>query len=223
MTKILVVDTETNGREPPEVVELAYTELLERGWGRISDVLTFRFKPSKNNTVGALSTHHILDYELAGCRPSAEARLPEETTHIIGHQVDYDWGALGKPRVKRICTLAIARSLYPELDSHKLGAVLYHLADMDEARDRLKDAHAAEVDVLNCFLILQLMIDEAGLDFASADSLWEFSEKCRVPTIMPFGKHKGVPIAGLPHDYKAWCLRQKDMDEYVVKAIKATL
>jgi exodeoxyribonuclease X len=223
MTKIIVIDTETNGRDPADVIELAYLEMSEKGLGRISDVSSRRFKPSKGSTVGALSTHHILDYELADCKPSAEARLPEDTTHIVGHQVDYDWEALGKPGIKRICTLAIARALYPKLDSHRLGAMLYHLVDEDEARERLKDAHSAAADVLNCFLILQLMIDDCSLQLPSADSLWEFSEKCRIPTVMPFGKHRGTLIADLPLDYKSWCLRQKDMDEYVVKAIKATL
>jgi exodeoxyribonuclease X len=38
---------------------------------------------------------------------------------------------------------------------------------------------------------------------------------------MPFGKHRGELIANIPLDYKQWLLKQPDMDEYLVMAIKS--
>jgi len=37
---------------------------------------------------------------------------------------------------------------------------------------------------------------------------------------MPFGKYKGTKIKDLPADYVAWLLRQDDIDQYVLKALK---
>lgn len=220
---ILVLDTETNGREGEEreVIELAWREILPATWSLGGEAYLSRFCPKKPSTVGALSIHHILNEELIGKPPSSEARLPEETSFIIGHGVDYDWESLGRPKVKRICTLAIARHLYPKLDSHRLGAMMYALFEDHEAiRRQLRSAHQAADDMNFCLLILQQMLLDKELSFPSAQALWKFSEDCRVPSLMPFGKHKGLEISKLPRDYQSWCLRQPDFDPYILEAIR---
>ena len=47
------------------------------------------------------------------------------------------------------------------------------------------------------------------------------SEKARVPTIMPYGKHKGELISQMPTDYKQWLLRQDNVSGYLRKALEA--
>lgn len=213
---LLIIDTETNGRKPPEVIELAW----------LGNGLPFeqRFKPSAPSTWGALAVHNILPEELEECPPSSSAALPEDTQYIVGHNVDFDWAALGKPSVKRICTLAIARKLYPELDSHKLGSLYYAFnGATEQTRHNLRNAHSALADVEFCENVLNYMLkDRAPGVPAEAEALWRFSEACRIPDKMTFGKYKGMLIKDLPSDYKAWMLRQHDMDEYVLKAVKAT-
>ena len=54
------------------------------------------------------------------------------------------------------------------------------------------------------------------------DELWQASEDARIPKIMPFGKHKGVPIGEVPRDYLGWLGRQQDVDPYLLKAIQGT-
>lgn len=221
---ILLLDTETTGREPPEVIELAYAE-----WNldtqRIQEKIdTFRFRSTLTSSFGALATHHILDAVLAGFPPSRTASLPPQTTHIIGHNVDYDWNALGNPEVKRICTLAIARKLYPECDSHSLGAMLYRLHPSQlVAKRMLVDAHSAAADVVVCSAILSFMLFEHHLRFSSIDELWSYSELARVPTIWSFGKFKGLRIEQADRGYLQWCLKQKDMDPYVLEAVRRAM
>jgi exodeoxyribonuclease X len=213
---LLTIDTETNGYEPQEVIELA--------WASADKVFECRYKPNKVTTWGALAVHNILPEELEGCLPSTEAKLPPDTKYIIGHNVDFDWAALGKPNVKRICTLAIARKLYTELDSHKLGALYYAFNGATaQVRQQLRDAHSAIADVRFCESVLEHMLrDKApGVSPERPEELWQFSQYCRLPDKMTFGKHKGLAIKDLPHDYAAWLLRQPDMDEYVVKAVEA--
>jgi len=212
---VFIIDTETNGAEKPEVIELAYAEP-----GKAAAVA--RFRPQVPSTWGALAVHHILPEDLEFCIPSTEAKLPP-CQYIIGHNVDYDWDALGRPPVKRICTLAIARFLYPTLESHKLGALYYMLRGATEqTRSALRDAHSAAADVYFCEFILQRMLNahRPELTVAPTEELWAFSEDCRLPRIISFGKYKGTPINKLPSDYVAWMHRQPDMDPYVIAALK---
>lgn len=224
---LIIADTETTGREPPEAIELAWIDIVPGTWTAGSFWFQQYYKPQLGSSFGALATHHILDSELVNQQPSADAKLPKETRYMIGHNVDYDWEVVGKPDVRRICTLAIARSMYPSLDSHKLGALLYAFSsNQSETRAQLKNAHSAMADVKFTLEILQHMLKEAaerGARLETAEDLWQFSERCRVPTIITFGKYKGQLIKDLPRDYKMWCLRQPDFDPYVLKAMKETL
>jgi exodeoxyribonuclease X len=52
----------------------------------------------------------------------------------------------------------------------------------------------------------------------SLEVLWQKSEDARIPTHMPFGKHKGIPIAEVPRDYARWLLDQPNVDPFVRRA-----
>ncbi len=182
------------------------------------DVYHDRFKPPKPTQLGGLATHHILDEELELCRPSAAFQLPDGAEYLIGHNVDYDWSAIGEPDIKRICTCAISRMLWPEADSHSQSAMIY-LLERKNARTMLRNAHSAADDVRNCLVLLMHIVEKLGR-VASWEELWEVSERARIPTHMPVGKHKGMAIADLPRDYIGWFLRQPDVDPYLEKALR---
>lgn len=218
-----VLDTETTGREPPEVIELAYAAVKETVWAVYSkDVIVERFRPKEPSLYGALSVHHILPEDLEGCPPSSAAKLPQDCTYVIGHNIDYDAEALRLPRsIRRICTLAIARKLHPEMDSHRLGAMTYRYAEsFHEAKQMCKGAHAAEDDLYMLLLVLGGMLRAVNKFDCTVEELWKFSESCRVPSVMGFGKYKGVPIAKVPKDYVRWYARQDDTDPYLLEAFR---
>jgi len=222
MTKAIVFDTETTGIVDPEIIEAAWVEPLFVDYlspDKIADSFCGRFKPSKPISLSAMSVHHITDEDLKDCPPSNTFGLPDDVDYLIGHNVDFDWSAAGKPVVNRICTLALSRYLWPELDSHNQSAMLYYL-ERDRARDLLRGkAHSAADDVCNCVIILGHIVRKLG-DVDSWGALWQRSEIARIPTKMPFGKHKGVPIKEIPQDYKRWLLNQPDIDQYLRKALK---
>lgn len=214
----IVLDSETTGLDAPEPIEVAWLALgLPDRHPVASDCR--RFKPSKPIQLGAMATHHIMDEDLADCPPSSSFALPEGTEFLIGHNVDYDWEVIGKPAVKRICTLALSRTLWPEADSHKLGAMLY-LLERQDARHALRSAHSAATDVEICRVILEHIIHKLG-EIPDWAALWAASEIARVPKVMTFGKHKGMAIADIPRDYKGWLLKQPDVDPYLVQALRA--
>ena len=212
----IILDTETTGIDAPEIVEAAWCR-LDGTRDVARDHFVARYKPAKPITLGAMATHHITIEDLADCPPSLSFKLPGGIQYLIGHNVDFDWQAIGSPDVKRICTLALCRKFWPEADSHSQTAMLYLLA-IDYARVNARRAHSAADDVLSCEVVLQHILSR--LDYPETwEEVWQQSELARIPEVMPFGKHKGVRIEKVPSDYKRWLLNQPDVDKYLRKAI----
>lgn len=222
MNKALIFDTETTGIDDPEVIEAAWIEphSLEDLMMEIKSSFLKKFKPSKPISLSAMSIHHIMMEDLEDCDPSDSFSIPKDTNYLIGHNVDFDWKVAGQPEVKRICTLALSRHLWPELDSHSLSAMIYFL-EYESARSLLRGkAHSAMNDVENCMILLHNIMKKTG-NVDSWETLWELSEIARIPTVMTFGKHKGTPVKDIPADYKRWLLNQPDIDQYLIKALKS--
>ena len=218
MSKAIIFDVEATDKNDAVIIEAASLDVTSLNPFEVGNPWVQRYNPGKPISLGALATHHIMDEELVSCPSSSSFRLPAGTKYLIGHNIDFDWVAIGSPEVKRICTLALARSLWPDLDNHTQSALLYYF-ERDTARDQLRNAHRALADVWICSKVVGQIIDK--LRPASLDALWEMSEKARIPTTMPFGKHKGELISQMPSDYKQWMLRQDNVSEYLRKALEA--
>ncbi len=218
MHKTIIFDTEATGIKEPILIEAAWLELESIHPFNANNPFVQRYNPGKPISLGALATHHIMDEELVHCPLAASFTLPEDVDHIIGHNVDFDWSVIGKPNVKRICTLSLSRKLWPDLDSHSQSALLYYL-ERSTARERLQNAHSAIVDVGICAAILNHICEQLGI--TTLEGLHAESEKARIPNTMPFGKHKGLLLSDVPKDYKEWLLRQGDIDPYLRKALGA--
>lgn len=235
---VLVVDTETTGIQPPVIpVEVYLAELLGSPADfSIGEVFYSLFNPGRPIELGAKATHHILDSILQNAPPYENFTLGDDLEYIIGHNVDFDADALGTAlpeSVKRIDTLSLARSLWPALDNHRLGTVVYALLPEAEAREALTGAHGAMVDATNTITILGYMIK--ALNPRSWEELYGMSEIARLPERMTFGKHgpksvpkypgdglPGVPLKDLDQwdpGYRSWLLKQKDLDKYLRRAL----
>jgi len=76
-------------------------------------------------------------------------------------------------------------------------------------------------DVVNCLTIFRhLTMRFEPAELSSWETVWQLSEKARIPKVMMFGKHKGTAIKDIPGDYKSWLLKQPDVDPYLVKALR---
>lgn len=227
----IILDTETTDADDKrEIIELAYIG----AFAAPADVLdhhapsVFRFKPSEKRPIsyGAMAVHHIIPEDLAGEPPwPGKWPLPAGVQYLVGHKVDFDWQGIGSPpEVKRICTLALSRYLYPLLDSHTLGAVMYMTSgSRNLARGILRFAHGAAHDVeIVAWVLPKLMgaLSDKGNTVNTWEQLWQISEIARVPTVMSFGKHKGMAIKDVPRDYKRWMLNQPDCDPYLAMAFR---
>jgi exodeoxyribonuclease X len=218
---VLIFDTETTDATNPHLIEAAYIVLSDEKPLdlRVSSTYEQRFNPGVKSSLGALATHNILDSELTDCPTPDTFTLPDDTTFIIGHNIDFDWKVIGEPDVKRIDTLCLVRNVLPNLDSHKLGACLYHFMG-DDAKPLVTGAHGALNDCemvrhLLRYIVPYYRIEGEFFDWAA---MWAASEFARVPSIMAFGKHKGTSIKDLPADYVKW-LKGTDIDPYLRKAL----
>lgn len=226
-----IFDTETTGKVDSQPIEAAWLRLVAGAedkpahydervmpvklYGVTNDYIE-RFKPTKPIEFGALATHHILESDLVDCCPYTELKLPEDAQYLIGHNIDFDWEVIGKPDIKRIDTLALARAYWRDDLGHSQSACAYRL-NLDYAHRATQNAHNALADVNICLQILDHICDQWNI--RSFEELHQLSQKALIPTVMTFGKHKGLPMAEVPADYKQWYRRQADTDPYMIKAM----
>jgi exodeoxyribonuclease X len=230
--RVVLLDTETTGfLEPVVPVQVAMIEILgddPRCLG-VGETWYRQFNPKKEIEYGAMSTHFVSN-EMAQDYQDWDPSLLPEVDLFVGHSIDYDWKAVGSPaNVRRACTFAMAKRAWPELDSHKLGAILIKLLGPDVAFPMLQSAHQAKTDALNNLELVRALSKE--WDIASWEEFWEINEMCRMPTHMQFGKYgpdKSKGYAGLPLEemvkkdrgYTDWVLKLDDLDPYLRKAIE---
>lgn len=216
MTSAIILDTETTSSDPEkaEVIQLAYKVPGEGATSAES------FSHRGPMEWGALATHHILPQDIDLPLFSCEANLPS-ASYWIGHNVDFDWKVCGTPPALRICTLAMARYVWPKLDSHKLGALIYYLlGPIPATRDLLRGAHDAAADVDLCEIVYNAACEEAGLDPTNYPAVYAFSEDARIPRTWTFGKFFGQPIGAADRGYANWYRRLPYADPYVIAALK---
>ena len=223
---IYIADCESTGLiEPIQPIELAWLKLEWNEDLTVLEEFNQRYKPDKDIEYGALATSHILPSELKNERPWTDCAMPEDTEYLIGQNIDYDWNILGQPEVKRICTKAMAQVLIPNIDSYSQSALLYYVLGED-ARELLKEAHNALCDIKNNRLLLEALIAEYivkyNKPFPTIEELYAFSEDCRVPAKLHFGKYKGMPYTSLDYGYVQWWMTKSDTppNEYQKKALR---
>ncbi len=222
--RAIIFDTETTGLNEPEIVEVAWIDAEDIHQQRGPSFYVKRFKPSKDIELGALATHHILPSDVEDCPPSSAFRLPDEVEYLLGFNIDFDWQVIGSPEsIKRIDICAICRNVLPGLDCYSQTAIYYHLFGKTElSRSLLLESHSAGADVIICSKIYERLSSVPPTPHLDIEALWQFSEECRIPNVMPFGKHKGLSMSEVPADYRRWYANctNPPPDQYILKAFE---
>lgn len=220
MTKFFVADVETTGISSTDrIVEVAFVAIdedfneLSRGYSLID--------PEIPIPAGASAVHHITN-RMVEEEPTIlqymhlnEFPMKAEDSVLIAHNADFDFRYLGDwmhPDTQVMCTLRLARKLYPDADSHKLQALKYYL-DLPEVEG---DAHRADADVYMLVNLLRHMSMVSGL---SLQGLMELANQPIVVTHWKFGKFKGKRLEEADKGYVKWLLGQDNVD----KDLRATL
>ena len=224
----IILDTEThtlNGQP----IEIAYAPIqIENGKLTLdkSQIFDQLYTVDEPISFAAMAVHHILESDLEGKPHYTTFQLPSETSYIIGHNIDYDIRALEKcgvdtSKIKAICTLALSRVVWPDAEAHNISALIYMISKgSDKAREMIKKAHRADMDIILTANILMHIVHHLNID--SMEALFTASEDARIPRTINFGKHRGTAIVDLPSDYVQWLLRQDELDPYLKKALENT-
>lgn len=230
----IILDTETHDLKGL-VIQLAYVNVkFEELAGSKVLVLQEHSLFNQMYSIGenkinyaAMAVHNILDSDLVGNPDTSTITLPFDEGFIIGHNIDYDIEAIAtstgvKTNLKPICTLALARMIWPELPTHKLTSLMYYLFGPTElARSLVSNSHDAASDIRNTGHLLSAISKK--LNIFSMEELYLASCQARIPTKMPFGKHKGTPIEEVPRAYMTWFINQDNPDIHICEAFKKVL
>lgn len=225
----IILDTETHNLNGLPI-EIAYAPIdLNKGKLTLDKTQIFDqlYQVNEPISYASMAVHHILESDLIGQPVYTDFTLPENTVYIVGHNIDYDIKAIAKcgvnvDQIKPICTLALARSVWPDAEAHNISALIYQISQGSlKARELLKGAHRADADIILTANILMHII--AQIQVQDMESLYLASEAARIPQKLSFGKHKGVAIAELPTDYVQWLLKQSELDPYLRQALEKTL
>lgn len=229
MAQTLIIDTETHKLHGAPI-EIAHMQCSFQDGVLFTCEKEFvydeYFSCDEPISLGAMAVHHILDCDIEHKPHFKTFRLPAGTTHLIGHNIDYDIRAIKECdptiNVKAICTLALSRMAWPELDSHSLSALYYFInSDKHGARKHLRKAHNAKADIYFTSVVLQAICEKLAIK--DLVSLYILSETARIPTVMPFGKHRGEVISELSPSYLNWIINESDSDQYLKKAASKAL
>jgi DNA polymerase III epsilon subunit-like protein len=214
---LIIVDLETTGKDPKtadivQIGAIAYVHDTE-SWSVICNQLV---NPGRPIPAEASAIHGITD-EMVKYAPdprtavlnlsrAIEAAADGRDVLVSGYNCKhYDLWILGRYGVRvgaeRVIDAMHLAARYYNRGGMKLGQVYKTATGKDPT-----DAHSAVAD---CVMTLEILhaymsfsnVGPSGLAAAMAPALLES---------MPFGKHKGVPMAKVPKDYVRYCLRNFD-------------
>jgi DNA polymerase-3 subunit epsilon len=139
---------------------------------------------------------------------------------FAGHNVHFDIGMVKRylddaefPLI--IDTLRIARANM--VGSHKLDD-LYPALGVDDPR--ADKAHDALADCWRCFYLLKHFCDTHGKGYE--DLALHYAKPQRIK-VMPFGKHKGLPLQSVDRSYLQWLYGKEDLNPDLAFSIKEIL
>lgn len=222
----IILDTETHDLNGLPI-EIAYAPVdIVRGTLVLDkeNIFDQYYQVGEKITYGSMAVHHILESDLINQPDYRSFKLPTETQYIIGHNIEYDMNAIARCGIdtqplKSICTLALARQVWKNLDAYNMSALVYYVSKGSEkARQMLKNAHRADADIILTANVLMHLLKE--LQVNNMEELYQISEQALIPTTIHFGKHKGTALTDLPKDYVDWLLSKDDLDSRLRQALE---
>lgn len=211
MDELAILDFETasfNASDGP--VEVAYIT-VDDDLNVLTETQSL-IKPYGKISAGAAGVHGIT-LDMVADKPTFKEFMAEQghpfvgkRVLVIGHNVAFDMkfaeGEFGAEMLP-LCTLRLARRIYPEAENHKLATLMFELGLKKKGR------HNALDDVYTCHELLLHMRQTTGL---SLEGLFDLHGEPLPIKKIGFGKHKGSLLADLPSEYVSWLLGPKGPD-----------
>lgn len=227
--RIFTTDTETATMTGP-ILDLALIEINEN----LDVIGTYEslIDPQAPIAPAAQEVHGISQADIENEPTMAEMLARDgnpfgngEPIIIIGHNVQFDYRMLAAQglmpeQVTKVCTLRMARNMWPDIDpdreNHKLGtlAIMFGL--------ERGPSHRAMGDAVTCLNLLR-HIAKVG-QVSSFEELMDLGTRTlSLETKITFGKHRGMKLGALPLSYVEWICKQTDMDPDLKAALAVRL
>lgn len=210
-----VIDTETTSFEGG-IVEIASVDIE---FGEICNPMSDFVRPPEAIGFEAMAIHHITEDMVADAPFISEVigRYLGASVYVA-HNAAFDKGKLPQIDAPWICTLKLARKLYPEFESHGNQYLRYRLG----LKPTLPEGLYAHRALYDCYVTAELLI------YMGREAQWTIREMREIsasPSLlyrMRFGKHKGKTfeeVATEDKGYLRWLLGT-DLDEDMEFTVK---
>jgi len=222
MTTVHVFDTETASLEGG-VCDIAIVEINDDF--EVVSAIESLIDPERPISPAAMGIHQITNEMVADAPTLSEFvgvhgnPFSKPGLVVAGHSVAFDIrmvAAIMPEEYQKICTLKLARTLYPGLENHQLQTIRFAFGL------QAGPAHRAMGDVITCISFVRHICRTKN--WSLAQLVEASNQPLSLDTKLGWGKHKGTKIRDLPHSYMAWALREMaSLDPEMRTAFKAVL
>ena len=256
----LVLDTETTGvGATDQIISIGYHMLQDlEVYNRHIELFQYLQSVEDSKKINSFSEMYCPDVpihpeatKVHGWTQVALAEYPHPSTfqfppvqYMIGHNVDFDHRMLGRPDVRCICTMKLAKKLWKKrteameggVTNHKLTTLIVEL--LPEGKDILDEAHSAIGDATLTLILLSLILKQLPR-VSSWEELWQMqlpaskapaaakpakaAKAAKLPDTMPYGKYRDQEWNCIPQDYLEFILREHDIRKPLRDAIEQAI
>lgn len=182
----VILDTETTGLKEPQPLEVAHISLRELHHyetvpllAEETPIFQSRFDVTKEIDYAAEKIHGISKSQVKGLPVYSglhQLELPDEASYIICHNASFDSRVIEPGtdffRYKYICTVKLARQLWPGRRSYALTKLMEEFFP-DNHKKLTANAHGALIDCKLVLLLLEKAMEEYELE--SWEDLYELA------------------------------------------------
>lgn len=223
-----VVDIETAGGDPAEILEIAAVDVVKTGNGWVAGPPRAKmFRPSGPISFHTMAIHHITPADIpAGAVPCSRNALAEflgaggEADCLVAHNADFERRHIrdGAPAdTPWLCTVKAARSVWPNAPGYANQVLRYWRGLQLDPRLAMPPHRAAPDAWVTAHILIDLLNTCSPGDLVSRQS-----DAAQLRTV-PFGRHRGRTWSDIPTDYLNWILSRQDMDIAVAERAQAEL
>lgn len=218
--KFNIIDLETTGLSPvtSRIVEIA-SQTYDSDTGEVGPLIEHLVNPGISIPTEASVIHHILDEDVVDSPTIDEVirqHMPEGHV-LVAHNSVFEKSFIGRfsPNHEWLCTMKMARLLFPDCPSHSNQFLRYWLRDKIDIPRECGMPHRAGPDVLVTQHIFAYMIPMVNVN----DMVRVSSEPSLLRTCS-FGKHKGTAWEMVPKSYLRWVVENGNFNEDVIHTAK---
>lgn len=226
--RLRVIDIETSGGSPSEIIEIAAVDVVQTGrvW-RAEPSRSRLFRPKGTITFHAMAIHHLTPSHFDPSLPCCDDRQLIDflesggsADYLVAHNAAFESAHIS-PAVtgdtRWICTVKGARHAWPDAPGHS-NQVLRYWRGLDLDPALAMPPHRAAPDAwVTAHILIDLLQTCSVADLVNATHVPRRLDR------IPFGRYRGKDWSIVPADYLRWLISEPEMAADVVARAKTEL